>query len=111
MNGTENVVESGLPRFLGIRAVEVFTGWSKSSILRRVQKGVFPAPALREGNSVKWDYGSLLVWREEAMKAGKAQQELIEEEQRERQRKRELERERANEAEQRERAKLEAATT
>lgn len=86
-------IESGLPRFLGIRQVEVFSGFSKASVLRRIKRGEFPPPALREGNSVRWDSQSLLSWREEAMKKGKAEQERIEAEQRER-----------------ERAKMEAAT-
>ena len=52
------------PRFVGIRFVETFSGYSKASILRRIAKGVFPRPAFRESNLVRWDYDDLIRWRE-----------------------------------------------
>lgn len=57
--------DAALPRFIGIRQVELFAGLSKASILRRIARGEFPRPAYREGgNLVRWDYDDLIRWRE-----------------------------------------------
>lgn len=55
--------KAALGCFIGIRRVCEIAGLSKSSVLRRVRSGRFPAPVLSEGNCVRWDLAELLSWR------------------------------------------------
>jgi len=56
-------------RFVGIRAVEQFSGYSKATIKRRIRAGEFPPPAFKDNPStVRWDYADLVKWREEKLR-------------------------------------------
>lgn len=49
--------------FIGIKEVCRIAGFSKSSILRRIKAGRFPAPVLVEGNVTRWDLAEVRAWR------------------------------------------------
>lgn len=52
------------PRFVGIRAVKEFFDCSKSTVLRKVASGEWPAPTIAEKNFVRWDFAELMAVRE-----------------------------------------------
>ena len=51
------------PSFIGIRQVCEITGFSKSTILRRVADGEFPREVINEGIVKRWDYAEVMRWR------------------------------------------------
>jgi predicted DNA-binding transcriptional regulator AlpA len=61
-------------RPIGIRQVELMSGYSKPTIWRRIRSGQFPAPRFREGKStVRWSYLDVRQWVD--TKLGKQQHE------------------------------------
>ncbi len=50
-------------RFIGIRETEEISGYSRSTIKRKIKAGEFPAPVISEGVTVRWDYSEILRWR------------------------------------------------
>lgn len=64
----EQVVAIENARFIGIRVVCEISGFSKSTILRKIDEGEFPAAVIHEGNLARWDSGEILQWREHQFK-------------------------------------------
>lgn len=58
--------------FVNIRRVCEIAGFSKSSILRRIEARTFPAAVIREGNVTRWDLASVLQWRHDRIREGAA---------------------------------------
>lgn len=54
--------------FIPVRRVCEIAGFSKSTILRKIDAGLFPAPVIQEGNVTRWDLAEVLSWREERIK-------------------------------------------
>ena len=50
--------------FIGIRRVCEISGFSKSSILRKIAARQFPAAIIDEGNVKRWDLGECIAWRQ-----------------------------------------------
>lgn len=57
-------VEADSQAFIGIARVCEISGFSKSSILRKIAAGQFPAQVIKEGNVTRWDLGEVLSWRQ-----------------------------------------------
>lgn len=49
--------------FIGIARVKEISGFSKSSLLRRIKAGEFPRPVIEEGNCKRWDLAEVMSWR------------------------------------------------
>ncbi len=54
--------------FIGIQRTREIAGFSKSSILRKIARGEFPAPVIHENNVVRWDLGEVLAWRRDRIR-------------------------------------------
>ena len=52
------------PAFIPIRKVCEISGFSISSIKRKVSAGKFPSPVIRDGNVTRWDLAECLEWRQ-----------------------------------------------
>jgi predicted DNA-binding transcriptional regulator AlpA len=52
------------PAFVRIARAKEISGVSKATLLRWIEAGEFPAPVVRSGNTVLWDWGEILAWRE-----------------------------------------------
>lgn len=65
--------------FIGIRRVCEIAGFSKSSILRRIDAKTFPAAVIQDGNVTRWDLASVLRWRQDRIResAERNAQELL----------------------------------
>jgi len=50
--------------FIPVRRVCEIAGFSKSTILRKIDAGLFPAPVIQEGNVTRWDLAEVLDWRQ-----------------------------------------------
>jgi predicted DNA-binding transcriptional regulator AlpA len=59
-------------RFIGIRQVCEIAGFSKSSILRKIEAREFPEPVIQDGNVTRWDYTEVMQWRAEQFKKREA---------------------------------------
>jgi predicted DNA-binding transcriptional regulator AlpA len=55
--------------FIGIARVRELSGFSKSTILRKIKDGDFPAPVISGGNCVRWDLAEVMSWRAAQFKA------------------------------------------
>lgn len=55
--------------FIGIARVRELSGFSKSTILRKIKDGEFPAPVISDGNCVRWDLAEVMSWRAAQFKA------------------------------------------
>lgn len=55
--------------FVAIARVKEISGLSKSTILRRIKAGTFPAPVISEGNCVRFDLAEVMAWRAAQFKA------------------------------------------
>ena len=55
-------------RFIGIKATCEIAGFSKSTILRKIAAGTFPAPAIRNRNVVRFDAAQVFQWRDEILR-------------------------------------------
>ena len=55
------------PAFIRIKRVKAISGLSKSSIWRWINATPrrFPAPVVREGQTVLWDLAEVMQWRSE----------------------------------------------
>jgi predicted DNA-binding transcriptional regulator AlpA len=49
--------------FINIARVKEISGFSKSTILRRIDAGTFPRPVIADGNCRRWDLAEVLAWR------------------------------------------------
>lgn len=49
--------------FVRIARVKEISGLSKSTLWRWIKIGKFPNPVIREGNTVMWDLGEVMLWR------------------------------------------------
>ena len=52
-----------LTRFLPIRQVCTLVGFSKSTILRKIEGGDFPPPVIRDGNVTRWSESEIRQWQ------------------------------------------------
>lgn len=49
--------------FIGIRRVCEISGFSKSTVLRKIQSGQAPAPVIEEGNLKRWSLAEWQAWQ------------------------------------------------
>lgn len=61
--------EDGLDCFLRIGRIRQVTDSSKSTILRWVKAGKFPAPVFRDGQVVLWSRNQVMEWQQQAKAA------------------------------------------
>ena len=60
-----SVIDGQTPQsFIPVRRVCEIAGFSKSTILRKIDAGQFPAPVIQEGNVTRWDLAEVLDWRQ-----------------------------------------------
>jgi prophage regulatory protein len=59
-------------KFLRLPAVIEATGQSRSTILRRVKAGAFPAPIHLGPRAIAWDSADVARWQEECIAASRA---------------------------------------
>lgn len=57
------------PAFIGISRIKEISGFSRSTILRKIKAGDFPAPVIAEGNCTRWDLAEVMSWRAAQFKA------------------------------------------
>ena len=50
--------------FIGIRKVCEISGFSKSTVLRKVQTGHAPAPVIEQGNLKRWSLAEWQAWQQ-----------------------------------------------
>jgi predicted DNA-binding transcriptional regulator AlpA len=71
------VSEAELRRFIGVREVSSIAGFSKSTILRKIDAGEFPEPVIQperdsegklKGNCTRWDAAQVYAWRAELLR-------------------------------------------
>lgn len=61
-------VSENARRFIGIRETSEIAGFSKSSILRKIDAGDFPAPVIQEGNVTRWLASEVYAWRDDLIR-------------------------------------------
>ena len=64
----EESIRVAVDEFIGIRRVTEITGFSKSSILRKIDEGEFPEPVIQEANVTRYSLASVLAWQEKKKK-------------------------------------------
>ncbi len=60
----EKPLATSADRFIGIREAEEISGFSRSSIKRKIKAGDFPAPVIAVGLTVRGDYAEVMQWRD-----------------------------------------------
>jgi predicted DNA-binding transcriptional regulator AlpA len=55
--------------FIGIQAVKRISGFSKSTLLRKIKAKKFPEPVIAEGNCTRWCLREVMAWRAAQFKA------------------------------------------
>lgn len=51
--------------FIGIRRVIEISGFSKSTILRKIGAKEFPSPVIKTSSMARWDLAEVMRWRDQ----------------------------------------------
>jgi predicted DNA-binding transcriptional regulator AlpA len=60
----EHAISPSIDSFIGIRKVCEISGFSKSTVLRKIQAGQAPAPVIEEGNLKRWSLAEWQAWQQ-----------------------------------------------
>lgn len=64
----DRVPQETVTAFIRIARVKELSGFSKSTLLRWIKAGKFPAPVIKESSTVLWDLSECQRWRVEQFK-------------------------------------------
>jgi prophage regulatory protein len=64
---------TALRTFLRLPAVIQATGWSRTTIWRKVKAGVLPAPISIGPNTIAWDAAEIAQWQQRCIETSRKQ--------------------------------------